>query len=834
MRAALALGTAVVATIAVAQGAGSAATQESADQEYTVEGLSEPVDIMVDDHGVPHIFAGEHYDSFYAQGFNAARDRLWQIDLWRRKGLGQLSEVFGPKYVEQDRANRMFSYRDDIYWEWLSYGNDAKEIAESYTAGINAYVELARENEELMPWEFEFLSYEPELWEPEDVVRLRSHALVGNLRTEVERAYVARDLGLQYEDIRQPLDAGWETAVPEGLDLESFPEDPDELLRTYDFATQGVDFDDADLESLGGFGEATVNGRAVEPAPPGSRGATDRVGRLPDDDADNLDPGSNTFAVSPERTDTDGALIASDPHRGQSVPSLRYIAHLNAPGIDVIGAGEPGLPGISLGHNQDIAFGLTIYDIDQEDLYVYETRPGKPDQYRYDGRWEPMRVETEEIPVRGGGTETVEMKFTRHGPVIYQDPKSKVAFGVRTVWTEAGTAAYFGSIEYMREGDWRGFLTSLNRWGTPGENQQYADVEGNIGWKPAGRTPIRPNWDGLLPVPGDGSYEWDGYYDMDQLPVSYNPERGWLQTNNESRLFDDHETGPLPEYVNRKIGFEAADPWRALRTREVLGEMDDATQESMLELQTDHVSFPGRLITDELDDVTSDDPAVQQALDLLRDWDHDMHIDSGGAAVFDVWTDIHGAPGTGDGFLGQALLEAAVDDPAAVERIGSVADTTAVEMIQNPEKWFDGDAVAVRDAAITSSLESAVRKLTEDQGPDPVAWRYGHYNQLELIHPLSALVDPQTREAIDIEPREKEPVNNTVGDAGASWRYIAEPGKWDDAEAMSNPGQSGDPESPFYENLFVPWANGETFPLYYSREEIEANTALTIRLEPAD
>jgi penicillin G amidase len=813
---ALAVGGTLAATMVTAHGTAAA---EPA-QVYSVEGLTEPVDILVDDYGVPHIYAGEHYDAFFAQGFNAARDRLWQIDLWRRKGLGQLSEVLGPAYVEQDRANRMFSYRGDIDAEWRAYGNDAKRLAESYTAGINAYIGLARENDELMPWEFEFLRYEPDTWAPEDVVRLRSHALVGNLTSEVDRAYMARDFGLRYEDIRQPLDAGWRTRIPKGLDLGLLPAEPEALLEVYSLATRGVTFAEEDLS---GFGATTLDGQAVRPAGEADR---PREGTPPDDSEE----GSNSFAVAPGRTAVDGPLIASDPHRVQAVPSLRYAAHLNAPGIDVIGAGEPGLPGVSLGHNQDIAFGLTVFDIDQEDLYVYRTRPGRPNEYRYRGRWVPMSVASEQIPVRGGGSETVEMKFTRHGPVIYEDPRRQVAFAVRTVWSGPGTSAYFGSVEYMRDAGWGGFLDSLDRWGTPGENHQYADAAGNIGWKPAGRTPVRRNWDGLLPVPGDGGYEWHGFYDMDKLPVSFNPDRGWLQTNNESRLFDEHETGPLPEYVNRRIGFEAANPWRAQRTREVLAGMDQATQETMLALQTDHVSIPGRRITAAIADVSSENPAVRQALTVLREWDHEMSLDSAAAAIFDVWTDLHGVPG--NGFLGQALLAAAVDDPAAVAAIGRPASTTTVDMIENPGRWFGGDAVAVRNAAIESSLAAAVQKLTADQGEDPTAWRYGFYNRQQLIHPLSNLVDAGTRQAIDIEPMEKGPVNETVGDEGASWRYIAEPGNWDDALAMNNPGQSGDPESPFYENLFVPWAEDQMFPLYYSREEVEANTALHIRLEP--
>jgi penicillin amidase len=185
------------------------------------------------------------------------------------------------------------------------------------------------------------------------------------------------------------------------------------------------------------------------------------------------------------------------------VPSLRYIAHLNAPGLNVIGAGEPALPGISIGHNERIAFGLTIFPIDQEDLYVYEVQ---------DGRY---------------------FETATH------------AFVVRAAWLEPGMAPYFGSVEYMRASNWREFLAALNRWGAPAENQVYADVDGNIGYKPAGLFPRRPNWDGLLPVPGNGAFEWDGFHDMDVLPVEYNPERGFTGSANSMNLPDDY---PIEKY----------------------------------------------------------------------------------------------------------------------------------------------------------------------------------------------------------------------------------------------------------------------------------------------
>ena len=248
------------------------------------------------------------------------------------------------------------------------------------------------------------------------------------------------------------------------------------------------------------------------------------------------------------------------------MPSLRYAIHLSLPGMDVIGAGEPALPGISIGHNGNIAFGFTIFSIDQEDLYVYETNPDDPSEYRYEGRWEPMEVERQLIPVKDGDSVEARLKFTRHGPVIYEDTQKNVAFAVRAAWLEPGTAPYLGSVDYMRANDWDGFLAAMNRWGAPGENQVYADVRGNIGWKPAGLVPRRPNWDGLLPVPGDGRYEWDGFLDADELPVEFNPPRGWVASANEMNLPE----GYLHE--EKKVGFEWYAPYRYERIAEVLRE----------------------------------------------------------------------------------------------------------------------------------------------------------------------------------------------------------------------------------------------------------------------
>src|SRR5829696_6014466 len=263
--------------------------------------------------------------------------------------------------------------------------------------------------------------------------------------------------------------------------------------------------------------------------------------------------GSNNWVVAGSRTATGRPILANDPHRAHGVPSLRYIVHLNTPEMSVIGAGEPALPGISIGHNGQIAFGLTIFSIDQEDLYVYELNPTNPNEYRFGSGWEPMRVVRESLEVKGEAPREIEMRFTRHGPVLAQDAAGQRAFAMRSIWFEPGTSAYFGSSDYMTAKDWKGFSDAMTRWGAPSENQVYADTSGNIGWIPAGTTPIRDNWDGLMPVPGDGRYEWKGFRANEELPRSYNPQQGWFATANQMNL-------PAGYPAEHKIGFEWTHP----------------------------------------------------------------------------------------------------------------------------------------------------------------------------------------------------------------------------------------------------------------------------------
>ena len=401
-------------------------------ETLAVAGLKESVEIRVDRWGVPHIYANSVDDAFLAQGFNAARDRLFQMDLWRRRGLGQLSEVLGPSYVDQDKAARLFLYRGEMDAEWKVYGSEAKSIATAFVAGINAYVEWLGKNQDRMPVEFKLLGYTPSKWDATDVVRIRSHGLTRNLTSEVARANTVcqTDLknGLNYDKIRRGLQPPWDATIPEGL----HPCLPDDILNVFNLASQEVR---VTTESLKGNASASIS--------PGIENVSM---------ADASAEGSNNWTIAPSKSATGRAILANDPHRAYSTPSLRYIVHLSAPGMNVIGAGEPALPGISIGHNGTIAFGLTIFPIDQEDLYVYELNPANPGEYRYKNSWEAMRTVHETIPVKGAAAAEVDLAFTRHGPVIYTDADTRRAFAVRSCWLEPGMSPYFGSVSYMRAG----------------------------------------------------------------------------------------------------------------------------------------------------------------------------------------------------------------------------------------------------------------------------------------------------------------------------------------------------------------------------------------------
>jgi penicillin G amidase len=763
-------------------------------QSFRLAGLARPAEIVVDRWGIPHIYAATEEDLFLAQGWNAARDRLWQLDLWRRQGEGKLAEAFGSRFVEQDRAARLFLYRGDLDAELRCYHPRARAILAAFTRGINAYVDLTRQHPELLPLEFQLTGVRPGHWSlTTPLVRL--FGLTRNAEREVRLAHLVRALGPERVEKLSLFEPPTRLEVPRGLDLSSIDE---AVLKTYALAHAPVTFTAADL----------APGDAPAAAVPQFE--------------------SNNWAVSGQLTATGRPLLAGDPHRALTVPSLRYVAHLVGPGWNVVGAGEPALPGVSLGHNDRIAWALTIFAFaDEEDVYVYETNPANPRQYRYRGRWEAMRAIEETVPVRGGAPVTVTLRFTRHGPVLLEDVARHRAVALRAAYLEhPGTAPYLASLRLGQARGWSEFVEAAGRHVMPSLNLTYADVDGNIGWFGASLPPIRKGWSGVLPVPGDGGYEWSGTLEPSKRPRILNPKEGWIATANQFNL--------PPGYPDADIsGREWAPPYRYRRIAEVLGAGRSIDVADAMRLQYDDASLPARELVPLLRGVVGTAPGVEAALRSLRSWDFVLSKDSVTAAIYEAWVVelrkqvLSRCVPRGFGGNGGALLPMPV----------------LVRLLASPDGAFGDDPVAGRDAVLLESLGKAVARLEGALGRDPSAWQWGRLHHVALEHALSGLAGPARRETLDLAPL---PVggdaftvhaaafreNDFWQTSGASYRQVIDVGAWDRSMTLNAPGQSGDPGNPHYRDLFPLAAEGRYVPMLYSREKVMEAAERIITLEP--
>ncbi|WP_292444364.1 penicillin acylase family protein [Mesorhizobium sp.] len=770
--------------------------------EFRCSFLRQPVEILVDRWGIPHIRAQNLRDLFFAQGFNAARDRLWQIDLWRKRGLGLLARDFGPGYLAQDEASRLFLYRGDMDAEWASYADNTYEISTWFVAGINAFVELTRSRPELLPPEFAVMKTEPAIWSPDDVVRIRSHSLSRNALSEILRSHVLSQAGPKTDGLRSRI----EPAVPPEMAAReraaSVPVPPLAALQTVALASAPVTFSKERLAAT--LAEADRwRGTAISAEPSGDS-----------------PEGSNNWAVSGERSETGRPLLASDPHRDYGLPSIRYITHLTAPGLDAIGAGEAAVPGISIGHNDVIAFAVTIFGADQEDVYIYETSPDDPSLYRYRDGWEKFDIVSENFAVRGLPDQVRELRFTRHGPVVFFDGTARMAVAVRTVWGEPGSAPYLASLSSMFARDLDTFKAAMRRWGTPSVNQVYADTAGNIAWLPVGLMPRRPNWSGLTPVRGDGAFEWDGFLRQEDMPMLLNPAEGFVATANEMNL----PAGWREEHPH--IGFEWLEPSRAARIREVLQSAGKHSVESFCSLQTDTLSIPARRLQAILCSLQGEGPAAT-ALELLCGWDCRMDPDSGAALLFDIWWTSHMKPAVLARLAGPVL-----------KQLLSPGDNESILLHLETASPFLGGRTA-RDALVLETLAVAYGDCLSRFG-EVSGWRWGRVHHAYFQHALST---GEPERGWDVGPFEAAGSGSTVRLAsyrpedcrvthGASVRLVLDVGAWDNSVCINTPGQSGDPRSPHYRDMAGEWAAGGYVPLLFSHARVEEACQARIVLLP--
>lgn len=723
----------------------AAAALATLDGRLELPGLQAEVEVRRDEWGVPHVFAQNIDDLFFAQGFVVAQDRLWQMEIWRRTAEGRLSELIGPAGLKHDRLWRLMRFRgpiDDA--EWASYHPEGRRIFTAYANGVNAFIAAARDR---LPVEFVLTGVAPEPWTPEQLLlRARIGDALSSARAELRLAQQVARLGVREAGRRAPTIPRDTLTVPEGLDVSIVG--------------------DAVIAALDGDLYGEVPRPELLPQFRDLPGAVASV----DHGVPELSPGSNNWAIGGRLTGTGVAVMVDDPHRQVTNPAHRYLMHLHAPGWNVAGATEAALPGIIRGHNGRVAWGRTATDTDSADVYVETVNPANAGEVQWNGAWEPLRVVTEEIRVRGAAPETVTLKFSRHGPVFFEDREHHRAYALRSGLHERGTAEYLGGIRLDQATSARDCLTAANFMPMPPTNLVCADADGNIAFRIAVFAPVRTGWSGRLPVPGTGRYEWGAGRRTD-LPSEYNPPRGYIATANNLT----HPPAFTPPYAH--VPAE-----RRYRRHERIVQMIEAqktfTTDDMMRMLRDSLNTEAVERLPLFRGWTADVPEVERARALLAGWDGVMARDSAAAALYMTWQ----------------------------ERMA-------------PE------ALAGRDRrAVGAALAGAVSSLTASQGPDPAQWRWGRMNRSEFPHPVAS--------AYDVPAVERNGGAGTVNAIGAVYRLVTNFAEPDRSMVTLGPGVSGQPGSPYYQNLLEAWGRNEFFPLLYTRPAIEARTAHTLVLAP--
>ena len=731
--------------------------------ELAVPGLKAPVEVIRDEWGVPHIYAENDDDLFFAQGYVMAQDRLWQMEMWRRWREGRLAEVFGPEALDYDRRTRLMMFRGPFdETEWTSYHPDAHRLFTAHANGVNAFIEQNRDN---LPVEFQLTGVEPEPWTAETAVlrwaalgvpSVRGHAL-----HEMQLALNVARYGAEEANRRFAPDPWDDLVVPDGLDVSIITEDILDAMRAGD----GDPFTAGRLPAL----------EIVEPwrdlvSPREPRAARVLPGVVATE-------GSNNWVMTGSRSPTGTPILANDPHRRIEMPALRYFVHLNAPGWNVIGGGEPPFAGVDAGSNASMAWGFTFAGTDMVDVYVEELHPDEPDMVRWRDGWEPLRIIEEEIPVKGRDPEPVVLKFSRHGPVFYEDLENRVAYAVRSVVQEPGTAAYKGSFQLAQAESCADFFDRAMHWLVPTHSLVCGDADGNIALQVTGLTPDRDGWNGRLPVPGNGDYEWKGF--REDLPREFNPERGYVATANNNVHPPGYEGRPVFYHSSR--GIETS---RIARLHQILGAGETLSVDDHKRIQHDAKLLAAERDIPAFEGWTSEDPDVEWARGLIAGWDATVSRDSAAGALYVRWN---------------AEVDAGARDPGKPE--------------------------AERRRLIAAGLTAAIARLTRELGPDRGEWRHGRVHASALQH----MFVPE----FDLPAVERPGGFGALNATGANFRRIIDLADPDRSVASNAPGQSAQPGSPFYGNLADNLGNGQYFPLLYTREAVEEHAAHRLTLRPA-
>ncbi|GHO45249.1 penicillin acylase family protein [Ktedonospora formicarum] len=768
--------------------------------------LHDSVEIITDHYGVPHIYARNEDDLFFAQGFIHAQERLWQMELNRRIGAGRLSEIVGPVALEVDRFSRRLGMHRSALEGVQQLPEQMKQILTAYVLGVNTYI---KHHQRQLPAEFAILRFRPDPWRLADCLqwgKMIGWNLSGNWETELTRARLVASIGVERA---AKLEAGYDPAHP--------------LIIPPGVAYQGI-----------------------------NPGLLDQYERIKELTGFGMMGGSNNWVVDGTMTTTGLPILCNDPHLGQAAPSIWFECHLNMGDLDVVGASFPGSPGVVIGHNRHIAWGVTNAVSDVQDLYIEKFNPDNPNQYEYQGQWENAKVYREYIKIKGEEPVVEDVRVTRHGPIITKMPplenmgeeKGELPLALR--WTGLEQCNIAWAVQKInRATNWDEFREGLRDWDVPPQNFVYADRQGNIGYVMAGSIPIRPQQQqALLPSPGwTGEYEWQGYIPFDELPQTFNPEQHFIATAN-NRVIDDN----YPYYISN----EWLNGYRAQRIRDLLTSSGKLTPADMARIQADQYSLPAEEFVPYILSIEPRTPHERAAQDILRTWDHVLSPESIGAAIYTTFLRkltrlvldalvgedqelINSYLGVGATIMATLNGYASRERPLLIRLLKEHDDDWFAEnpMRNGPHSWSE---------ALRAAFEAALGELRDKRGENLLNWQYGSIHRMTYNHALGSVKalekifnrgpyavggDIDTVNMGTVSPAEPETVITVP-----SYRQIVDLADLSHSLSGHAPGQSGHANSEHYDDFIQMWLDVRHHPMLFERKHIETLTEGTLILHP--
>ncbi len=772
------------------------------DGSLQVRGLSAPVKVTRDGHGVPAIEAASFEDLFFAQGYVTAQDRLWQMDVMRRFGAGELSEILGEDTVKIDREQRILGLRAAAQKSLEMASPRDRSYFDAYSRGVNAFIEAHGNS---LPVEFRILKYRPKPWQPEDSIVI-ANQMVKDLNFYSFGAILAREkiLAKLGPELTGDLyiNRSWHDRPPTVM-REEISDPPDK---------GDSNEEDDDDDDSGPDNAVTQRGHAseiwVQHAPEAVNG-------------------SNDWVIAGAHTVTGKPLLSNDMHLGHQMPNLWYEAHLKSRGLDVAGVTLPGMPYVIVGHNQRVAWGCTNVGPTVADAFIENF--DAQGAYQTPHGWQQPQHREEVIHVKGKPDVTVDVKITRHGPIVSElIPGESRMVALR--WTlYDGLKMPFFDVDMAQ--NWGEFRKAFSHLDSPGQNVVYADVDGNIGYQTTGHIPVRAAGDGSLPVTGaDDSHEWTSYIPFDKLPSIYNPASGIIGTAN-GRI--------TPDAYPYSISMEWDAPWRTARIYHVLESGRKFAASDMLALENDVQSendlFAAERFVYAVDHAAKASVRAKQAADMMRNWDGRMLASSTAATIA-----VRSARE-----LTRLLLEprlgSAPDDPNQQEtQLSWKTYTWGMRtvwlqnvMLHRPKGWLP-EKYPSYDELLTAAVEAAVN--SPETPKDLSAWRWGSVNAVDIEHPVLGKIPVLQRWAAP-GIREQSGSGYTVKAVtrhhGPSERFTANLADLDQSTLNTVTGQGGNFLSPYYMDQWKAWSEGSTFTLSFTPQAVEANAAHRLVLEPA-